>query len=70
MKFHPKVNLTIEVNHSRFLDTKTIKKVKVRTKVSNENVKLLVHWSSSHLKRYKQNPVIGDLHSSKKIYSK
>ena len=59
-KYHPKINLTIEVNPCKFLD---------RTEVFRKTSKLPVHWSSRVPKRYKRKAVIGDLHRSKRIYS-
>ena len=65
-KYHPKINLTIEVNPSKFLDTKIINnKGNITTEVFRKTVKLPVHWSSRVPKRYKRNAVIGDLHRSK-----
>ena len=72
-KFHPKINLTIEVNPCRFLDTKIINnkdnKDNITTEVFCKTSKLPVHWSSRVPKRYKRNAVIGDLHRSKRISS-
>ena len=72
-KFHPKINLTIEVNPCRFLDTKIINNKDNKDNITTEGFcktsKLPVHWSSRVPKRYKENAVIGDLHRSKRISS-
>ena len=69
-KYHPKINLTIEVNPCKFLDTKIInKKGNITTEVFCKMSKLPVHWSSRVPKRYKRIVVIGDLHRSKRISS-
>ena len=69
-KHHPKINLTIEVNPCKFLDTKIVNnKGKITTEVSLKSSKLPVRLSSRVPKQYKQNAVIGDLHRSKTISS-
>ena len=55
-KYHPKINLTIEVNPCRFLDTKIINnKSNIKTYVFRKISKLPLHWSPRVPKRYKQN---------------
>ena len=69
--YHPNIRLTIEVNPSRFLDTKL-------TNISStykfnfywKNTKLPSPWFSKTPKRYKENAINGDLHRSKRISSK
>ena len=69
-KYHPKINLTIEVNPCKFIDTKIINnKGNITTEVFRKMSKLFVHWSSGVPKLYKRNTVIGDLHRSKRISS-
>ena len=69
-KYHPKINLTIEVNLCKFLDTKIINnKGNITTEVFRKTSKLPMHWSSSFPKRDKRNAVIRDLHRSKRIWS-
>ena len=69
-KYHSNINLTNEMDHSKFLDTKHIRnKGNIITKVYSKTSKLHAHWSSIVPKGYKQNAVIGDLHRSKKIPS-
>ena len=68
-KYHSKINLTFEVNSTKFLDTKIINnKGNITTEIYREKSKLPVHWSSGVPKRYKQNAVIGDLHRSQREY--
>ena len=65
--FHNNINLTIEVNPTKFLDTKlSIINGKVSTSVNRKTTKLPVPWSSRIPKRYKRNAIIGDLHRSKR----
>ena len=46
-KYHPKINLTIEVNPCKFIDTKIINnKGNITTEVFRKTSKLFVHWSS------------------------
>ena len=69
-KYHPKMNLTMEVNPCKFLDTKIINnKGNITTEVFRKASKLPVHWSSRVPKRYKRIAVIGELHRSKRISS-
>ena len=69
-KYYPKINLTIEVNPCKFLDTKIINnKGNITTEDFRKISKLPVHWSSRVPKLYKRNAVIGDLHRSKRISS-
>ena len=69
-KYHPKINLTIEVNPCKFLDTKLFNnKGNITTEVFRQTSKLPVHWSSKVPKQYKRNAVIEDLHRSKRISS-
>ena len=69
-KYHLKINLTIEVNPCKFLDTKIFNnKGNITTEIFRKTSKLPVHLSSKFPMRYKQNAVIGDLHRSKKISS-
>ena len=37
------------------------------TIVHRKTIKLRIHWSSKVPKRYKRNPIFGDLHSAKRI---
>ena len=68
-KYHPKINLTIEVNPCNLLDTKIINnKSNATTEVFRKTSKLPVYWPRVP-KRYKRNAVIGDLHRSKRISS-
>ena len=65
--YHPKINLTIEVNPCKFLDTNVINNQgNITTEVFRKTSKLPVHWSSKVPKWYRWNAVLGDLHRSKK----
>ena len=69
-KYHPKINLTIEVNPCKFPDTKiTNNKGNITAEVLCKTSKLPVHWSPRVLKWYKWNAVKGDFHRSKRISS-
>ena len=69
-KYHPKINLTIEVNPCKFHDTKIINNEgNITTEVFRKTSKLPVHWSSRVPKWYKRNAVIRDLHRLKRISS-
>ena len=53
-KYHSKINLTIEVNPCKFLETKIINnKSNIKREVSRKTSKLPVHWSFRVPKRYK-----------------
>ena len=69
--FHPKINFTVEVSPSRFLDTQIeIDSAGVcKTRVYRKPNKLPVHWSSKSPIRYKRNAIIGDLNRAKRISS-
>ena len=68
--YHPNIKLTIEVNPSRFLETKL-------TNISSDskfnlywkNTKLPLSWTSKTPKCYKGKTINGDLHCSKRISS-
>ena len=65
---HPNIKLTIENNATTFLDTEIIRHgCEIKTKVYNRFKKLLVHWSSRILTRYKHNSITGELHRAKRI---
>jgi len=68
--YHPNINLTVEINPTKFLDTKLICVNGVyKTMVNRKETKLPIHWSSKIPKRYKRNSVLGDLHRAKRISS-
>ena len=61
-KYQPKINLPIEVNHCKFLDTKIINnKGNITAEALCKTPKLPVHWLSRVPKWYKRNAVIGDI---------
>lgn len=69
--YHPKINLTIEVNPSKFLDSKinVDKQGNITTEVFRKETKLPVPWKSKSPKRYKRNALLGDLHRAYRISS-
>ena len=68
--YHQNIKLTLELNPTKFLDTKIIRSNgKIITQVYNNMKKLPVHWASKTPVRYKRNAIIGELHRAKKIAS-
>ena len=66
--YHRNINLTVEVNPKRFLDTEIISNSnRFETKVFYKDRKLATHWSSAVPKPYKRNSILGDLHRVKAI---
>ena len=68
--YHPNIKLTIEVNPSKFLDTKImIKNGIIETSAVVKKSKIPNHWSSAVPKKYKRSAILGDLHRANKISS-
>ena len=68
--YHSNIKLTIEVNPSKFLDTKlTNISGTYKFNVYRENTKLPSPWTCKTPKRHKRNTINGDLHRSKRISS-
>ena len=68
--YHPNIKLTIEVNPSKFLDTKlTNINGTYKFNVYRKNIKLPSPLTSKTPKRYKRNTINGGLHRSKRISS-
>ena len=68
--YHPNIKLTIEVNASKFLNTKlTNINGNYKFNVYRKNTKLPSPWTSKTPKRYKRNTISGDLYHSKRISS-
>ena len=66
--YHRDIKLTIEVNGSKFLDTKlTNSNGTYKFNVYRKNTKLPLPWTFKSPKRYKQNTINGDLHCSKRM---
>ena len=66
--YRPNINLTIEINPAKFLDTQfIIKNGKIETAVFRKSTKLPLPWSSNIPKRYKRNAINADLRCSKRI---
>ena len=67
---HQNIELTLELNPTKFLDTEIIRSNdKITTQVYNKMKKLPVHWTSKIPARYKRNAIIRELHRAKKIGS-
>ena len=61
--YHENINLTIEINPSKFLNTQLINvEGKYITKAQRKESKIPIHWSSEIPKRYKRNTIKIDLH--------
>ena len=61
-KYHPNINLTVEVNPSKFLDTKIHRdNNEIKCFAYHKETKLPFHWTSAVPKHYKKNGIIGDL---------
>ena len=68
--YHPKIKLTIEVNPSKFLDTKLTNINGVyKFNFYRKNTKLPSPWTSKTPKLSKRSAINGDLHRSKWISS-
>ena len=69
--YHPRINFTVEVNPSKFLDTdiSLIANSPCLTRVYRKPNKFPVHWSSQVPIRYKRNAIRGDLYRSSRISS-
>ena len=69
-KYHPKINLTIELNTSKFLDAKNYRHNNATKCVAHhKEMKFLFHWTSAVPKQYKNNVIIRDLHHVKNLSS-
>ena len=61
--FHPNINLTLEINLSKFLDTKIVrKKNEINCFPHHKDNKLSSHWKSVVPRNYKKNFIVGELH--------
>ena len=66
--YHPNINLTLELNPKRLLDTNLeFENGILITSVHCKETKLPTSWNSKIPKKYKCNVIIGDLHRSKRI---
>ena len=60
--YNPNINLTIEINPSKFLDTKILQnKSEIKCFSRHKDNKLCFHWKSVVPRNYK-NVIVGDLH--------
>ena len=56
--YNENINLTLEVNPTKFLDTELVKENgEITTQVFSKSTKLTVHWSSKIPVRYKRNAI-------------
>ena len=68
--YHPNLKPTIEVNPSKFLDTKIARyKKEIKCFSHHKDNKLPLHWKSAVPRNYKKNVIVGDLHRANKINS-
>ena len=64
------IELTLEVNPTKFLDTKLVgENGGITTQVFSKSTKLPVHWSSKIPVRYKRKAITGELHRARQIAS-
>ena len=66
--YHSNIKLDIEVNLSKFSDTKLLPTLMVPIN-STKNTNLPSPWTTKTPKRYKRNTINGHLHRSKRILS-
>ena len=68
--YHPNINLTIEINPSKFLDAKVAQnKNEIKCFFLHKDNKLPFHWKSTVPRNYKKDVIVGDLHRANKITS-
>ena len=68
--YHTNINLTTEINPSKFLDTKVARnKNEIKCFSHHKDNKLPFHWNSAVTRNYKKNVIVGDLHRANKISS-
>ena len=68
--YHPNINLTIEINPSKFLDTNIAgNKNEIKCFSHHKDNKLSFNWKSAVPRNYKKNVIVGDLHRANKISS-
>ena len=68
--YHPNINLTIEINSSKFLVAKIAQnKNEIKCFSHHKDNKLPFHWKSAVPRNYKKNVIVGDLHRANKISS-
>ena len=61
-KYRPNINLTVEVNPSKFLDTKIHRDDnEIKCFTYHKEIKLPLHWTFDVPKYHKKNAIIGDL---------
>ena len=69
-KYHPNINLTVEVNPSKFLETRIYRyNDEIKYVAYHKEIKLPFHWTSAVPKHCKKNVIIGDLHRVKNLSS-
>ena len=69
-KYRPNKSFTVEVNPSKFLDTKIYRDSnEIKCVAHHKEMKLPFHWTSAVPKHYEKNVIIGDLHHVKNLSS-
>ena len=65
---HPNINLTIENEPTKFLDTSLLRKGNSYAKsLHRKETKITNSWVSKVPKKYKKNAILSELHRAKKI---
>ena len=68
--YHPNKNLMIDINPSKYVDTKiTQNKNEIKCFPHHKDNKLPFHWKSAVPRNYKKNVKVRDLHRGNKISS-
>ena len=68
--YHPNINLKLEINPSKFLDTKKARnKNEIKCFSHYKDNKLPFHWKSAVPRNYRNNVIIGDPHQANKSSS-
>ena len=66
--YHKNIELTLEKNPRKFLDTEIIRKCNtISTQVFTKLTMFPVHWSSKIPTNYKRNAITSELHRATKI---
>ena len=69
-KYHPDINFTVEVNPSKFLDTRIYRdNNEIKCIAYHTETKLLFQWTSAVPKHCRKNVSIGNLHRVKNLPS-
>ena len=68
--YNPNINLTTEINPSKFADTKIARiKNEIKCFSHHKDNKLPFHWKSAVPRNYKKSVIVGDLHRDNQRFS-